>query len=102
MHQYLRVALFVIVVFSIYLAAAGFAWARARGRKPQRPPLRVLEIALYLAAAVGSVCIVYAYTVEPYWPQVTHVALSNPKLHTPLRIVHLSDLHADGKVRLEK
>lgn len=102
MHQYLRVALFVLAVFSIYLATALFALARARGRRPQRPRVRVLEIALYVAAAVGSVCIVYAYTVEPYWPQVTHVALSSPKLHATLRIVHLSDLHADGKVRLEK
>ncbi|HZU29994.1 MAG TPA: metallophosphoesterase, partial [Candidatus Angelobacter sp.] len=44
----------------------------------------------------------YAYTVEPYWPEITHVSLSSPKLHAPLRIVHISDLHCDGTVRLEK
>lgn len=92
--------MFVAVVFSVYLAAAIFALARWRGRKPQRF-WRWLEAGIYVAAAVGILCIAYAYAIEPYWPQVTHVSLNTTKLRAPLRIVHISDLHSDGKVRLE-
>lgn len=87
-------------VFSVYLAAAIFAIARKRGRKPQ-DIWRVLEAGVYLAAGAGVLCMAYAYAVEPYWPQVTHVSLNSSKLRAPLRIVHFSDLHSDGKVRLE-
>jgi predicted MPP superfamily phosphohydrolase len=47
---------------------------------------------------------VYAYAVEPYWPEVTHVTIRSTKLTAgskPIRIVHFSDLHSDGKDRLE-
>ncbi|HEY6249932.1 MAG TPA: metallophosphoesterase [Candidatus Angelobacter sp.] len=58
----------------------------------------------YVLALLGTLCIVYAYSVEPYWPEVTHINLRSAKLHagSRLRIVQISDLHCDGKVRLEK
>jgi predicted MPP superfamily phosphohydrolase len=101
-HQYLRVALFLAIIAAVYVSAVIFAWRRARGLRTANSKLCVAEYACYLAALVGTLCIIYAYTIEPYWPEVTHVALSSPKLHVPLRIVHISDLHCDGTVRLEK
>ena len=63
-----------------------------------------LERALYACSLIGLVCILYAYNVEPYWPQVTRVNLHSSKLQAGdrLRIVEISDLHCDGKLRLEK
>ena len=64
----------------------------------------MLEFSLYVSALIGTGCIVYAYEVEPYWPQITHVALHNSKVPAGkhLRIVAISDLHCDGRIRLEK
>src|SRR4051812_15221483 len=54
--------------------------------------------------AAGPDLFWYAYSVEPYWPEVTHVTIQSVKLPAgtkPIRIVHFSDLHSDGKDRLE-
>ena len=62
------------------------------------------EIAVYGLAVLGLICFLYAYSVEPYWPEVTHVTIKSAKLASgskPIRIVHFSDLHSDGKDRLE-
>ena len=62
------------------------------------------ELAVYALALIGGICFVYAYAVEPYWPEVTHVTIKSVKLPAgskPIRIVHFSDLHSDGKDRLE-
>ena len=63
-----------------------------------------MEKVLYVSALIGTGCIIYAYKVEPYWPQVTHVSLHSSKLAAGkhLRIVEIADLHCDGKIRLEK
>jgi uncharacterized protein len=53
-------------------------------------------------AAIGLGCFYYAFRIEPFWPEVTHVTLVSPKLQAPIRIVLIADLHCDGKVRLEK
>jgi predicted MPP superfamily phosphohydrolase len=51
------------------------------------------------------VCIAYGFWIEPYWIQVTHVKILSAKLpqgSRPIRIVQISDLHCEKKVRLEK
>jgi predicted MPP superfamily phosphohydrolase len=92
------------LVFAVYAAAAVFAFRRLRKWKPTRRWIASLEWILYASAFIGTLCIVYAYRIEPYWPQVIHVSLRNPKLGpgSRLRIVEIADLHCDGKVRLEK
>lgn len=77
---------------------------RLRKWKPERRWTSFLEWALYVSALIGTICIVYAYKIEPYWPQVTHVSLHSAKLRpgSHLRIVEIADLHCDGKIRLEK
>jgi len=89
---------------TVYLLAAWRAFRRLRGWKPANRKSAAFEWLLYILALLGALCILYAYTVEPYWPEVTHVTLQSAKLHSGdrLRIVQISDLHCDGKVRLEK
>ena len=56
-------------------------------------------------ALVGALCIAYGYFVEPYWPEVTRVRLTSPKIppgSRPVRIALISDLHCDPKPRLEE
>jgi hypothetical protein len=99
---------FAALVFGVYAAAAGFlirdavAWVR---RRPLRRTVRGrrVRVAVLALAVVGAVCIAYAYFVEPYWPEVTEVTIPCPDLTAdrPVRIVHISDLHCDPKVRLE-
>ena len=86
------------------MAAAVFVIRRLTKWKPQSRRVLYLERALYAFSLIGLVCILYAYNVEPYWPQVTHVNLRSSKLQSGdrLRIVEISDLHCDGKLRLEK
>jgi predicted MPP superfamily phosphohydrolase len=55
-------------------------------------------------AAVGVLCMGYAYFVEPYWPRVSTYQIATSKLPKgagPIRVVHISDTHCDAKVRLE-
>jgi len=66
---------------------------------------RWLERGVLALAAVGVGCLAYAYFVEPYWPQVTHVRLASdrpPPGSGPVRIVQISDLHSEGTTRLEE
>jgi len=92
------------VVLAVYVAAAVCLYRRIRGRRPTTPWRVRFEWTLYVVAFVGTLCVLYAYNIEPYWPQVTHVSLQSPKLRSGsrLRMVLISDLHSDGKVRLEK
>jgi hypothetical protein len=77
----------------------------ARRGAPQRGRARRwLRRGVLLAGAAGLACLPYAYLVEPYWLEVTRVSLRVPHLPAgarPVRIVHLTDLHCDPKVRLE-
>lgn len=72
--------------------------------KPNNRRIAGLEWLSYILVFCGTLCIVYAYTVEPYWPELTHIALRSAKLHSGsrLRIIQISDLHCDGKARLER
>ncbi|WP_410963512.1 metallophosphoesterase, partial [Salmonella sp. SAL4455] len=38
----------------------------------------------------------YARFIEPYWIDTTFTTINSPKIKKPLRIVLLSDLHAEG------
>ena len=113
------VSFFEGVRFAAVLAVAGgvFFWSavivtrglvrRVRGKiAPHRGAVGrwARRIVLALAAA-GIVALSYAYFIEPYWLEHTHVSLDSAKLPAgarPIRIVHISDLHCDPKVRLEE
>ena len=84
--------------------AGWFAFRRLRKWKPASRWIARFEFLLYFLVSIGTLCIIYAHIIEPYWPEVTHVSLRSPKLRpgTRLRIVQISDLHCDATVRLEK
>jgi uncharacterized protein len=108
--ELIRVLVFVGAVAIIFVLAARtlvrIVLERRRGAAP--PTTRWIRwsrrIILGLAA-LGVGCVFYGWLVEPYWPAVSHVRIKTAKLPTaahPVRIVHISDLHCDPKVRLEE
>ena len=104
-----RVLLFVGVVVTIYVLAAGILlrlvlrrFGRAvlpGGRRHVWYRRCVLGL-----ATIGTCCVAYGFLVEPYWIDVKHVRITSTKLASgsrPIRIVHISDVHSDPKPRLE-
>jgi uncharacterized protein len=57
---------------------------------------------IFSLAGLGFFCFAYAYFVEPYWLSVRKVAIHSSKIKSPIRIVHISDIHSDSKPRLEE
>lgn len=65
--------------------------------------LRLLRRVNLALAAFGLVLVAHAFN-EPYRSEVTRTTIPTPGLpagSSPIRIVHLSDLHSDDEVRLE-
>jgi uncharacterized protein len=105
-----RVLVFLVVVGTVYVLAAGILirklFARFRSVRPssRNAPAWYSRVVLGLAG-IGILCGVYGYFVEPYWPSITHIKIHSAKLVEgagPVRIVLISDLHSDGKPRLEE
>jgi hypothetical protein len=98
-----RVLLFLVVVAAVFGSAALYVLERLFRRLTKKParPLSKFEIVSLGLAAIGVGCIMEGF-VEPYFPQVTHVTVRTKKFapgSKPLRIVHISDIHADKKLR---
>ncbi|MCH7622165.1 MAG: metallophosphoesterase [Chloroflexi bacterium] len=102
------VAVVLAVVVTVYAGAAvsgaTVLLERSGLRRPGTRTEKRLRVALFTAAGLGTAALCYAAWVEPYWPRVTVVELHSAKIpegHSGIRIVHVSDLHADPVVRLE-
>jgi hypothetical protein len=108
--ELIRVFLFVGVVAITFVLAARTLLRMAlerlgRAVRPTRPWVLWPRRVVLGLAAVGCLCVLYGWLVEPYWLAVTHVRIETPKFPAgarPMRIVHISDLHCDPKVRLEE
>jgi predicted MPP superfamily phosphohydrolase len=105
----MRVLLFLSLVAGVYVLAASVLLRKVLERIGRATPpegkwhIRGRRVILSLAA-VGVLCGLYGYFVEPYWPQVTRTQLRSHKLagaQRPVRLVHISDVHSDPKARLE-
>lgn len=61
-------------------------------------------IIVHVIAAAGFSCFLYGFFIEPYRLEVNEFRISTDKLlnGTNLRIVHISDLHCDPKMRNEE
>ena len=101
----LHLAVFLSFGILVFLAEARllflFLWGRIAGRKSldhcRRHPV------IHGLAVLGTLCLLYAAFIEPYWPEITTVRLETEKLHgTTLRLVQISDLHCDPRPRLER
>ena len=60
-------------------------------------------IVFHVLAVIGLLCFGYGMLIEPYWLDVNEIAISTDKLgDVKLRVVQISDLHCDMKIRNEK
>lgn len=59
--------------------------------------------AMHAVAAAGTVCLLYSAFIEPQWIEVKRITIQTEKLKkTRLKIVQISDLHCDKKIRNEE
>lgn len=77
--------------------------SKARGKKCINVFLSKRAVFVHILATVGILCFMYGYYIEPYWIEVETVEIRTEKLnHTSLKVVHISDVHCDLKIRNEK
>lgn len=79
-------------------------WLRRRIRR--QPAGRMLRgksaILLHVLSLFGLLCYAWAYYVEPYRLEINTLTIPTEKLkETSIRVVQISDLHCDKKIRLE-
>jgi hypothetical protein len=60
-------------------------------------------IANHIIVSIGIICFLYGLLIEPTWIQVKSYRIETEKLaRTSIRLVHISDLHCEAKIRNEK
>src|ERR1051325_6614133 len=95
--------IFASVVAVVFVVSGGefVRWILERlGRRPKTvsKSTLILKRFLFFLSGVGIGCIAYGYFIEPYWPEITSVKLTSPKIPVgskPIRFVQISDLHCD-------
>ncbi|MBC8378128.1 MAG: metallophosphoesterase [Planctomycetes bacterium] len=94
----------VLLVFYLYFRLwAIWLYRKIRKQDSRRCLTSRNAIILHIIAGIGIVCILYGYFIEPYWPEINRISIQTDKLKkTTFRVVQISDLHCDNKVRLEK
>jgi uncharacterized protein len=77
--------------------------AMARHRSARRLLLSRPALVLHVLTVLGLLCVGYGRFVEPYRVEVNVITVPTPKLkQASFRVVHISDLHCDVKVRNEE
>jgi len=99
--------IFLLGVAAIYLPEAAvltfFAVARLKCKRRTGILLKKPVLVLHFLALLGIICFLYGHFVELYRIQVTSIPIRTGKLsQTTFRIVQISDLHCDKKMRNEK
>lgn len=106
-HELISLVIFLAVLVSIYsvevwLIARGILRA-VRGAPDFRSFLHPPALAVHVLAFIGVVSLWYGIFIEPYWIEVKRVDIETDKLtRARIRIVQISDLHSDRKVRNER
>lgn len=93
----------VVVIYFLW-ATIWIQWLLQRRRSAERKASLTNKPAmcLHVFAVTGIICILYGYFVEPCRLQVSHLTIETGKLQNArFRVVHVSDLHCDNKIRLE-
>jgi len=86
-----RCLVFLAAALAVWLVAQAWIW-----------PALAVALAVQL---LGSALVAYGMLVEPFRLRVTHLEIACPRLDnpgTPLRIVHLSDIHVERTTRRER
>jgi hypothetical protein len=99
--------LFGVLLLAVYGAESilllSYAYLRLRRGSWKNIRLTRFDVPLHVLAAVGIVCLLYGYFIEPYRIDVTETTIRTTKLKsTSFRIVHISDLHCDNTPRNEE
>jgi predicted MPP superfamily phosphohydrolase len=98
---------FLLLLLAIYglemLLLVDYVWGRICKRPGKSELFARRYIVLHAAAAVGIGCWLYGRFVEPNWIDVHMTTIHTPKLKTAgFRLVQVTDLHCDGKIRNEE
>lgn len=104
--QLLSVAIFLAIVAAVYIREIFLLSAfliSGLQHKEFTPALRTPSAVInHLFAAAGLFCIVYGYFIEPRWIEIKSVEISTAKIaRTSLRIIQISDLHCETKIKNE-
>lgn len=105
-NELIAVIVFLLAVAAVYILEFGFIavfiFNKLRKRNKRNILLAKPAVLIHIVAAIGVICFLYGYFIEPYWIEVKTLPIRTDKLkQTSFRIVHISDLHCDKKVRNE-
>lgn len=94
--------LVVVIIFSWSTALLVYTGIQKFNRKSS-PQLNKRDLTVLTLGGLGVLCVLYGLLVEPYWLSIEHISLISHKLKTgqAIRVVQISDLHCDSKIRLE-
>ncbi len=94
----------VLLVFYLYFRLwAGWLYRKIRKKDTKKYLTSRYAVALHIIAGFGIICVMYGYFLEPYWPEINTISIKTDKLkNTSFRVVQISDMHCDKKVRLEE
>jgi predicted MPP superfamily phosphohydrolase len=96
-------AIIVIVYLLEVLIILLYAINKLRGKRKANPFVGKSALLIHLLATIGIICFLYGYFVEPYWIEVKTIDIKTEKLgKAGFKLVHISDMHCDRKVRNEK
>ncbi|MHC4084056.1 MAG: metallophosphoesterase [Planctomycetota bacterium] len=98
---------FLAIIVIVYLLEVRislvYAINKLRGKLKVNPFVSKSALLIHLIATIGIVCFLYGYFVEPYWIEVKRIEIKTEKLReVSFKLVHISDMHCDKKVRNEK
>jgi uncharacterized protein len=100
----LLILLLLLVIYGLeMLLLTGYTLDRIHGRPGTSELFHRRYLIFHVIAVVGIGCLLYGYFVESKWIEVTGTTLRSAKLTDGgFRIVQISDLHCDWKVRNEE
>ncbi len=104
--QFVSVAIFLTIVVAIYIREifllSVFLISILCGEELPSAFLTRSALINHFLALAGILCILYGYFIEPHWIELKAVEISTAKLaRTSLRIVQISDLHCETKIKNE-
>lgn len=105
--EVITLVIFLLFVASVYILEfwiiTAFALNKLRKSKQPEMPRKKIAVLIHILAVIGIICFLYGFFIEPYWIEVKIIPLRTDKLrHTSFRVVQISDLHCDRKMRNEE
>jgi len=98
---------FATIVIVIYYLEVRFAFVyvidKLGGKTKPNPFVTRSAVVVHCFAVIGLLCILYGFFIEPYWIDVNTIEIETGKLkETNFKVVHISDMHCDEKMRNEE